>query len=399
MTRTDGPAGRPAILGGPPAFPEGLPLVRPTVPHVDELTEDLRRILERRVLTNGPLVGELEERAAERLGVPHCVAVASCTAGLMLVAQAAEPPGEVVLPSFTFAATAHAVVWAGHRPVFADVDGETLTLSPEAAGRAVSPSTRAIVATHVYGTPCDVEALRAVALQAGVRLFFDAAHAFGSRRGDVPVGRFGDAEVFSFTPTKLVVAGEGGLIATPDPELAERFRIGREYANPGDYDSRFPGLNARMSELHAALALRSLATLDERVARRNELAARYRSSLAGVPGVSFPHVEPGDTTTFKDLTILVDPEAFGADAGCLAVALGAEGIDTRRYYFPPVHLQRAYRGAGGGGELAVTEWAAARVLTLPMWEEMTEAQVDRVAEAIGRIGSWPGVAAACAAAG
>ena len=386
------PAGSPAILGGEVAFPEGLPLVRPWVPELDRLEPDLRRILESRHLTNGRYVRELERRAGEYVGVASCVAVASCTAGLMLALGDLERPGEVILPSFTFVASAHAVAWNGLTPVFADVDRATLTLSPEAVGAAVTARTRAVLATHVYGTPCDVEGLEAVAAEADVPLFFDAAHAFGSFHRGTPVGRSGRAEVFSMTPTKLLVAGEGGLVATGDARLAERCRVGREYGNPGDYDTRFVGLNARMSEFHAALALASLDTLDERVARRNTLAEHYRAALGEIPGLAFPSVPEGDRSTRKDFSVLVEEEAFGLEARCLARALAAEGVETRRYYAPPVHRQQAYRQ---DVVLPVTEWAAARVLTLPLWEEMTEDHVSRVADAVLRIHATPGVVERC----
>lgn len=376
--------GPPAALGGEPAFPEPLGLVRPALPNADALAGDVRAILARRVLTNGPTVAELERRAADYLGVRHCVAVGSCTAGLMLVLRAAGLEGEVVVPSFTFVATAHAVAWNGLRPVFADVDPDTLTVDPSDAGAAAGPAASAIVATHVYGTPCAVESLARVAEERGLALFYDAAHAFGSRRGQVPVGRFGAAEVFSLSPTKVLVAAEGGFVSTDDDELAERCRIGRDYANPGDYDARFVGLNARMSELHAALALRSLEGLDERIERRNGLAAAYRGALEDVPGVDHPAVSDGDRSTFKDLTVMVDPEGFGLDAAALGQALKAEGVDTRRYYAPPVHRQQAYRHAATR-DLPVTDRAAARVLTLPLWSEMTESQVGRVGEAVRRI--------------
>jgi dTDP-4-amino-4,6-dideoxygalactose transaminase len=380
------PDGLPAILGGSPAFPEGLALVRPMVGDPDALAEELRGILTGGVLTNGPRVRELERRAAEYLGVRHCVAVASCTSGLMLVLRAADLSGDVVVPSFTFAATVHAVAWNGLRPVFADVDPSTLTLSPEAVRRAVGVRTSAILATHTFGTPCDVEGLTAAAREAGIRLFFDAAHAFGSSRAGVPVGGFGDAEVFSLSPTKVLVAGEGGIVATNDDVLDERCRIGRDYGNPGDYDCLFVGLNARMSELHAALALASLDGLDERVRRRNQLAGLYRETLGPIPGIGFPSVDEAGLSTYKDLTILVEPEDFGMDANTLSGALAEEGVETRRYYAPPVHAMRAYRHLKGtNGHLPVTDWAAARVVTLPLWSDMTEDQVMRVAAAVARI--------------
>jgi dTDP-4-amino-4,6-dideoxygalactose transaminase len=176
------------------------------------------------------------------------------------------------------------------------------------------------------------------------------------------------------------------VIATNDDGLAERCRIGRDYANPGDYDARFVGLNARMSELHAALALRSLDGLEGRIGRRNALAGRYRARLSGLPGISFPSVPRGARSTYKDFTVLVEGDRFGMDAAELARALAAEGIATKRYYAPPVHLQQAYLSkAGTNGHLKVTERAAGLVLTLPLWSDMTEGHIDRVVDAVSRI--------------
>ena len=323
----------------------------------------------------------------------HCVAVASCTAGLMLSLRACDLSGDVV------AAVVHVL---GHRPRRrleraaagrSPTSGPTtLLLDPDAVARSAGVRTSAILATHTYGTPCDVEALEAFARRNGIRLFFDAAHAFGSRRGATMVGGFGDAEVFSLSPTKVLIAGEGGIIATNDDSLAERCRIGRDYGNPGDYDTRFVGLNARMSELHAATALASL---------RGPGGAHRAAQPAGraVPqgawptrpgSTSRPWLE-GDRSTYKDFTILVDPERFGMDAAATAAALAAEGIQTRRYYSPPVHRQRAYRWVGpANGGLPETDRAAARVLTLPLWTPMTDEQVDGVGAAMARLAGRQG---------
>jgi dTDP-4-amino-4,6-dideoxygalactose transaminase len=383
------PTDLPAIDGGRPLFPEGMPLSRPRVASPEAVARDVEAILRAGTLTNGPFVRRLEERAAEYLAVRHCVAVASCTAGLMLVLRAAELTGEVVIPSFTFAASAHAVDWNGLQPVFTDIDPHTLTLDPASVQRAIGMRTSAILATHVYGSPCDVEALTRIAGDHGLRLFFDAAHAFGSTRAGRMVGGFGDAEVFSLSPTKPLVAAEGGIIATDDDLLAERCRIGRDYGNPGDYDCRFVGLNGRMSELHAATALASFDDLEERIAVRVRVAASYRDALMGVGGISFPAVRGEDRSTYKDLALLVEPDSFGLPATLLADALAAEGIETRRYYEPPVHVMRAYEGRGRrAGELPVTAWAAERVLCLPLWDGMTDLQVGRIADAVERIRAW-----------
>lgn len=371
----------PAVLGGTPHFSERLPLVRPTIPDIPGLAHRLEDILRSGMLTNGKVVRELEEITALRCEVKHVVAVASCTAGLMLTMQALGVTGRVVMPSFTFAASAHAVIWAGGQPSFAEVDCRTLTLDPAAAAT-LAEGVSAITATHVYGAPCDVDALAAVAVSAEIPLIYDAAHALGSRSAGRPVGGFGTAEVFSMSPTKVVVAGEGGLVATDNADLAQAIRYGRDYGNPGNYDCQFPGLNARMSELHAAVALASLNGLDERITHRNDLVTTFKNRAAGVPGLTYQHVRNEDVSTFKDLTLIINPESFGLCAADLGRALDAERIDSRRYYYPPIHRQKAYAHLPQHRELPVTDKIADRVLTPPLYSHMTHAQIRAVADAV-----------------
>lgn len=371
---------RPAILGGVPAFTPGLPFVRPAVPPLEQFVARLEPSYTNGTLTNGPLTRQLEEESAARLGARHAVAVSSCTAGLMLVLQALRLQGPVVVPSFTFSATAHAAAWNGSSPVFAECDPRTFQLDSTDAARRLAGA-GALMATHVFGAPCAAERLEVLAADAGLPLVFDAAHAFGAERRGRPVGGFGDAEIFSLSPTKVVVGGEGGVVATDHEELADAVRIGRDYGNPGDYDTRFPGLNARMSELHASLALCSLAELDEHLHARRSIAERYRKLLTGVPGVRPQDVDDGDESTYKDFTVTVDEERFGLSRDVLVEGLRADGIDTRSYFSPPVHLQRSYAGLQAD-ELPVTTEVARRVLSLPLYRSLTSADVDRVVEAI-----------------
>jgi dTDP-4-amino-4,6-dideoxygalactose transaminase len=387
MTTTD--LGLPAALGGTPAFPDGLPLTRVRVPDREAVLTRIGDVLDSGQLTNGRTVAELEERAADLLRVPHVVAVSNCTAGLMLVLQAAGVGGgrPVVMPGFTFSATAHAAHWAGGVPLFAEAREQDITLDPADAEARLKAADRpaALMATHVYGTPCQVERLQEIADAAGVPLVYDAAHGFGSARGGVPVGGFGLAEVFSMSPTKVAVAGEGGLVATRDADLARTLRCARDYGNPGDYDTLFPGLNARMSELHAAVGLASLAGLPERVAHRGALVEEFAAAVDGLPGLRLALPEPGDTSTFKDLTLIVDAEAFGLGADALGRALKAEGIDSRRYFHPPVQRQRAYAHLGQADALPVTDRLAESVLTVPLWTHMDAATVRQVAAAVVRV--------------
>jgi dTDP-4-amino-4,6-dideoxygalactose transaminase len=375
-------AALPAVLGGEPAFSDRLPLVRPTLSDVPGLTAELGAILDSGLLTNAGTVRRLEEVVAERLGT-HVVAVASCTAGLMLTYQAlGVAGGRVVLPSFTFSASGHAVLWAGGTVDFADVEPERATLDP-ACLAGLLDGAAAVSATHVYGSPCEVEALQALADAAGVPIVYDAAHALGSSRAGVPIGGFGAAEVFSLSPTKVVVAGEGGLVATRDGALAETLRMGRDYGNPGDYDTRFAGLNARMSELHAAVALASFARLDDHVAARGGLVDRFEKAVSGVPGLRVVRPAEGDVSTFKDLTVVIDANAFGLDAPSLQRALSAEGIDSRRYYHPPIHRQAAYAEQWPSPRaLPVTDHLAGSVLSPPLWSHLEPEAMDRVAGAI-----------------
>jgi dTDP-4-amino-4,6-dideoxygalactose transaminase len=334
------------------------------------------------MLTNGPLVGDLERRIAERLGVAHVVALSSCTSGLMLVLQAVTDRGSgpVVMPSFTFSASAHAVAWNGLTPRFVECLPDSFQIDTAHAAASFEGAS-AILATHVFGAPCDPRRVEDIAREYRIPVIFDAAHALGALADQIPIGSFGTAEVFSLTPTKPLVAGEGGLVATNDSALAETLRIGRDYGNPGDYDTRFAGLNARMSEFHAAMALESLELLDESLERRRFLASLYRGYLDDVPGIELQAFSSRDTSTFKDLTIRIDADKFGIDRDGLALALLAEGVDTRKYFDPPVHRQRAYAHVAQT-PLPVTDAVSSSVLSLPVFPDFDDEHVEKIAEIV-----------------
>ena len=370
-----------------PAFPQGLAFVRPPVPPLERVTARLDASYRRGQLTNGALVRELEATLAARLAVEHVVAVASCTSGLMLAFRALEPTGPVVLPSFTFSASAHAVAWVGARPRFVECDPESFLADIDDA-RTRMDGASALLITHIFGAPAAPEAWEKVAADAGIPLVFDAAHALGSRHRGRPIGGFGDVEVFSMSPTKPVVAGEGGIVATNRDDIAEVIRIGRDYGNPGDYDTRFVGLNARMSEFHAATALESLADLDEHLATRVALADRYRAGLADIPGITVQALAPDDDSTWKDFTIAVDAAAFGHTRDELRATLGADGIDTRCYFDPPVHRQQSH-AASADRPLPVTDRVASAVVSLPLYPALPPADVDRVASVIADVAVTP----------
>jgi dTDP-4-amino-4,6-dideoxygalactose transaminase len=375
----------PALLGGDATFAPGVPFARPARPPLERVVRRLQPSYDRGMLTNGPLVGDLERRIAERLGVAHVVALSSCTSGLMLVLQAVTDgnSGPVVLPSFTFSASAHAIAWNGLTPRFVECLPDSFQIDTAHAAASLEGAS-AILATHVFGAPCDPRRVEDIAREYGIPVVFDAAHALGASADQVPVGSFGIAEVFSLTPTKPLVAGEGGLVATNDSALAETLRMGRDYGNPGDYDTRFAGLNARMSEFHAAMALESLELFDDSLERRRYLASLYRGYLDDVPGIAFQAFSARDTSTFKDLTITVDADAFGIDRDGLALALLAEGVDTRKYFDPPVHRQRAYAHLDHT-RLPVTDAVSRSVLSLPVFPDLHDEQVEKIAEIVRRV--------------
>lgn len=374
----------PAIAGGQPIFDQLLPIATPEGLPSDEFLADVRKILESRSLTNGSFVRELEAAAAAYLNVPHCVAVANCTSALMLILKVLDLHGDVIVPSFTFHATAHAVVWNGLTPVFADCDLNTFCMDPESVLDRASKNTAAILAVHMFGNPAPVEQFEKIAARLRVPLIYDAAHALGASIDGTRVGGFGVAEVFSMSPTKLIVAGEGGLIATRDAALARRLRTARNYGDSGNHDPEILGLNARMSEFHAALALRGMAGVEERIARRNQIRLHYERRLRSVGGLSFQHVPPEARSSCKDFAIIVDPQVFGRGRDWLSSALEKENIGVRRYFWPPVHRQKLYFDMWDGRLLPVTDHISDRVLCLPIYSSLRYADVDKVCDAILR---------------
>jgi dTDP-4-amino-4,6-dideoxygalactose transaminase len=294
-----------------------------------------------------------------------------------------EPIGEVIVPSFTFLAAPGAIVWNGLRPVFIDVDPRTTNVVPRVVASAITPRTVAITACHNFGNPCDVPALAAVAHEHGLPLIIDAAHGFGASVHGRSVGAGATAQVFSLSPTKLVVAGEGGMVATDCDCLAHFVRIGREYGNDGSYDALFAGVNGRMPELSAALALASLAMLDDVAARRRRIAELYRRELEQLPGIGFVESLAGAESSHKDVSITIDPTGFGMTRDAVRRVLAARGVETRTYYDPPCHRQTAFEHFYDRSQpLPGTELLSARSLALPIGAHVDEAIVGEVCEAI-----------------
>ncbi len=335
-------------------------------------------------LRQGAITAEFERAFADRVGVPHAVAVSSGTAALHLAYMALFNPGdEVIVPSFTFVATASMLVAVGAVPVFADVDPRTFTLSLPDAERRITARTRGIAGVHLFGNACDVDALRAIADRHGLTLVWDAAQAVGTEYRGREVGSYPAATCYSFYPTKNITTGEGGMVVTSDASVAEILRLSRSQGAAGKYVHTRLGFNYRMTDMAAALGLRQLGRLDEYLARRRENATALDSGLAGLPGIITPVPAEHATHTYNQYSILVGWDGTGPTRDDLAAALAARGIQTAVHYPRPLHRQPMFDGERSG--LQVSERLSEHILALPVHPGVGLRQVERVTAAIAEV--------------
>lgn len=343
------------------------------------------QMLDRRWLSNhGPLVQEFEHRLAEFTGVKHVICVCNATIGLEIAVRAADLSGEVILPAYTFVATAHALQWQGITPVFADMDPTTHNLDPARVDELVTPRTTAVLATHVWGRPCHLEALAAVAARRGLKLIFDAAHAFSCSYQGQMIGGFGLAEVFSFHATKFLNSFEGGAICTNDDALAKRIRLMTNFGFSGFDNVIHIGTNGKMTEAAAAMGLTSLESMDEFIAvnRRNYHA--YRRELSGLPGLRMIVYDEAERCNFQYLVVEVDPAACPLNRDELVSVLHAENVLARKYFWPGVHRMEPYRTMfpDAWSLLPETERVARRVIVLPTGTALTEEDIGTICRII-----------------
>ncbi|MEZ5365121.1 MAG: DegT/DnrJ/EryC1/StrS family aminotransferase [Bryobacterales bacterium] len=284
-------------------------------------------------------------------------------------------------PSFTFFATAHGLLWNNLRPVFADCDPSSFQICPASVERVMTPRTSAILGVHMFGAPAPVDELERMAARAGVALIFDGAHALGTRFGGKSAAASGDATVYSLSPTKQLTCGEGGLIVTRHRKLADMLRRARNYGKGAEYDCDILGLNARMSELQAALGRADLPRLPEKIRRRNEIAAIYESRLKGLPGLRLQRTPQGSVHSRKDFGFVLGQ---GLNRDELAASLAAQGVDTRSYFYPPLHRQKLYSRfyRPKVEALRATDAVSRNILCLPIHTRVTDADAVRIADAV-----------------
>ncbi|MDD2852002.1 MAG: DegT/DnrJ/EryC1/StrS family aminotransferase [Desulfuromonadaceae bacterium] len=357
-----------ALFGGVPAFPEKLHVGRPNLGDREQFLARVNGMFDRNWLTNnGPLVEEFEQKLATMLGVRHCIALCNATVALEITTRALDLQGEVIVPSFTFVATAHALQWQGITPVFCDIDPLTHTIDPACVEKMITPRTTGIVGVHLWGRPCNIESLQEIADRKNLKLMFDAAHAFGcSHRGKM-IGNFGQAEVFSFHATKFFNSFEGSIVATNYDGLAEKIRLMKNFGFSGYDNVVYIGTNGKMTEICAAMGLTGLESLDKVIETNRRNYHNYGKELDDVPGVRPVVYDESEKCNFQYVVFEVDEEEAGISRDLLVEVLQAENVMARRYFYPGCHRMEPYRSYFPHSHLLLpnTEMLVTKVISLP----------------------------------
>ena len=386
-TKTISSAADLAINGAPPAFAETLHVGRPNIGDRERFMQLAGEMFDRRWLSNsGPLVVEFERRIADYLGARHCIAMCNGTIALEIAIRALGMTGEVIVPSYTFVATAHALHWQGITPVFADIDPHTHNLDPAAVRRMITPRTTGIIGVHLWGRAALVEELQAIADEHGLQLMFDAAHAFGCSHAGQMIGNFGRAEVLSFHATKFFNTFEGGAVVTNDDELAETMRLMRNFGFAGFDNVIHPGTNGKMIEVCAAMGLTNLDYMDTVIEANRRNYHAYREALSGLPGVRVIEFDEARRNNYQYVIIEVG-EDCPASRDQLIAALHAENVLARKYFWPGCHRMKPYRELypHAGLVLANTEAVAGRVIVLPTGTMVSPSEIGTIAAVVSQV--------------
>ena len=361
-------------------------VTRPTMPALDEYTDYLRGIWERRWLTNeGVLHQELERRLCEYLGVEHLSLFCNGTIALLVALNALRiNSGEVITTPFTFPATAHVLYWNGIRPVFCDIDETTYNLDPRRIERLIGPDTKAILAVHVYGTPCDVDAIQAIADRHGLRVIYDTAHGFGVRYRGRSILEYGDLSMLSFHATKLFTTIEGGALISRTAVQQHRINSLKNFGIAGEEEVIGPGINGKMDEFQAAFGLLHLRMVEDEIAHRKTIASIYRERLANVPGLKLLQELPDTQPNYGYFPVLVDTAEYGMSRDELSRVLRSCNIISRKYFYPLVSRASCYAAlpSADPARLPVAERVASRVLCLPIYGTLGSQSVHRICDVV-----------------
>ncbi|MQA38006.1 DegT/DnrJ/EryC1/StrS family aminotransferase [Rugamonas aquatica] len=362
-------------------------VTEPAMPPLDEFMPYLEKIWQSKWLTNGgPFHQQLEHELAEYLGVKHLALFTNATIALVTALQALRISGEVITTPYSFVATAHSLLWNGIKPVFVDIDPHTFNLDPKKIEAAITPQTTAIFPVHVYGTPCNVEEIQRIADVYGLKVIYDAAHAFGVKHNGGSVLNFGDLSVLSFHATKVFNTFEGGAIICPDAKTKQRIDHLKNFGIADEVTVVAPGINGKMNEVQAAFGLLQLKHVDSSLAKRAVIASRYRTQLAGIAGITVPEVADPSLQNNSYFPVFVEAE-YPMSRDALYTALQTENIMTRRYFYPLISDFPMYRGLPSAriDNLPVARRVADRVLCLPIYPDLPLDDVDRIC---GIMRSW-----------
>jgi dTDP-4-amino-4,6-dideoxygalactose transaminase len=365
-----------------------LHIGRPNIGNREDFNARINDILDRRWLSNnGKYVQEFEKRVSEMLGVKHSIAVCNATVGLEIAIRALDLSGEVIVPSFTFIATAHSLQWQQITPVFVDIDPTTHNVDPAKVEALITPRTTAILAVHLWGRGCDVEALQEIADRHKLKLLFDAAHAFGCSHQGRMIGGFGAAEIFSFHATKFLNSLEGGMITTNDDDLALRMRRMQNFGFTGYDQVESIGTNGKMNEVSGAMGLTNLESMDEFITANRAHYHRYREQLGALTGLSVLAYDEAEKCNFQYIVVDLDPEVAGISRDDLVQRLHEQGVIARRYFYPGCHRMEPYRTffPEACASLPITEKLVHRLFCLPTGSSLSESDVDRVCGLIRQI--------------
>lgn len=361
-------------------MPKPIYVTQPQLPPLSEFIPYLEKIWDSKILTNnGPYHQELERALCDYLGVKHLALLTNGTVALVTALQALRVGGEVITTPYSFVATAHALLWNAATPVFVDVDPATLNLDPEKIERAITSRTIAILPVHCYGHPCDVDRIKAIADRHGLKIIYDAAHAFGVRRHDGSILNHGDVSVLSFHATKVFNTFEGGAIVCPDAETKQRVDHLKNFGFVDETIVVASGINGKMSEFNAALGLLQLKGIDSALRRRGAIDRRYREALAGVKGIHcLPHAGE-KVANYSHFPILVRP-GYVLSREALYQKLREHGVYARRYFYPLISEFPMYRHlpSASPSNLPVATRASSEVLCLPIYPALSDEQVDAV---------------------
>jgi dTDP-4-amino-4,6-dideoxygalactose transaminase len=370
-----------AIFGGDVAFKDPLHVGRPNIGNRQKFEERVNDILDRKWLTNGgKYVQEFENRIEQLLGVKHCIAICNATVALEIAIRALEMKGEVIIPSFTFIATAHALQWQEITPVFCDIDPQTHNLDPQQVERLITPRTTGIVGVHVWGRACDTDALTEIAHRRNLRLLFDAAHAFACTHKGKLIGGFGDAEVFSFHATKFFNTLEGGAVVTNNDALAHKIRMMKNFGFTNYDQTDYVGINGKMNEVSAAMGLTNLESLDEFIAANCRNYRSYQAHLTGLEGIRLITFDEAEKYNYQYVVLEMDPQIAGVTRDEMITILHAENILARRYFYPGCHKMEPYRSyfPHAGLLLPHTERLTQLVLSLPSGTAVDEGDIGMI---------------------